>query len=294
MIKKTNTMNNEHLLSSINTYKDKEIKSVLQFARLLYDNYYEYLNIHDENGKKTFDDNATYTGAKNNDYRFAVDIVRKEVTKDLTASDCRNSKYLYAYCLCFGCSADYLLGFIDLPTHVDTDIYKETGLSKDAIEMLRFWKEDKGEFANSYPVLATDTNIIDLILRYEYEKREHAGLYPVSHSVFYFIGCFLSAKKYEKQIQDCLRIYDGLKWHKIQKGDILKQKNMEYLIQDMEAINSITGSGNNPDNLHIWNKENISDRRVVSIAGLYESYSKDNIFRELDKIREKQLKSNFK
>ena len=149
MIKKTDTMNNEHLLSSINTYKNKEIKSILQFARLLYDNYYEYLNIHDENGKKIFDDNATYTGAKNNDYRFAVDIVRKEVAKDLRAPDCRNSKYLYAYCLCFGCSADYLLGFIDFPTKAKTDFYEMTGLWDNCIDTLSECNKHKS-FDNSF------------------------------------------------------------------------------------------------------------------------------------------------
>lgn len=137
MIKKTDTINNEHLLLAINSYKDKEFKSILQFVRFLYDNYYEYLNIHDENGKKIFDENATYTGAENNDYRYAVDIVRKEVTKNLKDYDCRNSKFLYAYCIMFECSADYLLGFIDLPTHVDTDIYNETGLNEESIQTLR-------------------------------------------------------------------------------------------------------------------------------------------------------------
>lgn len=136
MIKKTNTINNEHLLLAINTYKDKEFKSVLQFARFLYDNYYEYLNIHDENGKKTFDKNATYTGAKNNDYRYAVDIVRKEITKNLRDFDCRNSKFLYAYCIIFKCSADYLLGFIDLPTKEKTDFNKLTGLWDNCIDTL--------------------------------------------------------------------------------------------------------------------------------------------------------------
>lgn len=154
MIKKTNTINNEHLLLAINTYKDKEFKSVLQFARFLYDNYYEYLNIHDENGKKTFDKNATYTGAKNNDYRYAVDIVRKEITKNLRDFDCRNSKFLYAYCIIFKCSADYLLGFIDLPTHADTDVYKKTGLAKDSIDML---SKNKNSY---FPFIVTTINFL--------------------------------------------------------------------------------------------------------------------------------------
>ncbi len=124
--------------------------------RFLYDNYYEYLNIHDENGKKIFDENATYTGAKNNDYRYAVDIVRKEVTKNLKDYDCRNSKFLYAYCIMFGCSADYLLEFIDLPTHADTDIHNKTGLTKDAIDILSKNK-------NSYFPVAVEA--INLLLR---------------------------------------------------------------------------------------------------------------------------------
>ncbi len=173
MIKKTDTMNNEHLLSAINTYKNIKFKSVLQFARFLYDNYYEYLNIHDESGKKSFDKNATYTGAKNNDYRFAIDIVRKKITKDLAALDCRNSEYLYAYCICFGCSADYLLGFIELPTYADTDIYKKTGLEKDAINTLSVLKEFNKDY-DQYrkPV---ELEVLNFIMK-DFEKfREFVG-----------------------------------------------------------------------------------------------------------------------
>ncbi len=56
----------------------------------------------------------------------------------------------------FGCSADYLLEFIDLPTHADTDIHNKTGLTKDAIDILSKNK-------NSYFPVAVEA--INLLLR---------------------------------------------------------------------------------------------------------------------------------
>lgn len=44
--------------------------------------------------------------------------------------------WLKRYCDYFKCSADFLLGYIDMPNHIQTDIKKETGLSETAIEYL--------------------------------------------------------------------------------------------------------------------------------------------------------------
>lgn len=46
-------------------------------------------------------------------------------------------KWLKAYCDYFGCSADYLFGYISLTTHEETNIEKETGLSRSAIKQLQ-------------------------------------------------------------------------------------------------------------------------------------------------------------
>ena len=48
---------------------------------------------------------------------------------------------MLAYCKFFHCSADYLLGLIEMPTHAETDIHAETGLSTEAIEQLIKWNE---------------------------------------------------------------------------------------------------------------------------------------------------------
>lgn len=144
MIKKDATIANERLLYLINNYpkekKSKEPKSKLEFARLLYDNFWKLLGFEE---KRNINKRYNYTSPENKDYRNDIDIVYKELCSDLKSENCNTSKanYIMAYCKYFGCSADYLLGFIDLPTHADTDIYKETGLEKDAINTLSILKE---------------------------------------------------------------------------------------------------------------------------------------------------------
>lgn len=45
-------------------------------------------------------------------------------------------KWLKAYCDYFGCSADFLFGYIDLPTHDKTNIHEKTNLSYSAIHKI--------------------------------------------------------------------------------------------------------------------------------------------------------------
>ena len=52
--------------------------------------------------------------------------------------------YLADYCNFFKCSADYFFGYIDYPTKEETDIGKVTGLSKTAIETLKFLNLNNG------------------------------------------------------------------------------------------------------------------------------------------------------
>lgn len=44
--------------------------------------------------------------------------------------------WLSRYCSYFGCSCDYLMGYIEKPTYQDTDIYKETGLDENSVRTL--------------------------------------------------------------------------------------------------------------------------------------------------------------
>ena len=149
MIKKDAAITNERLLYLVNNYSKernlKEPKSKLEFARLLYDNFWELLGFKE---KRNFNNRYNYASPENKNYRNDVDIVYKELCNDLKSKNCNNSKanYIIAYCKYFMCSADYLLGLIDLPTYADTDVNKETGLNVKSIQTLRdIQKTDENE-----------------------------------------------------------------------------------------------------------------------------------------------------
>jgi len=67
--------------------------------------------------------------------------LRSQLSKDVKLSvpypDISTST-LRMYCEFLGCSADFLLGFIDYPTHSLTDINKATGLAPESIKTLLF------------------------------------------------------------------------------------------------------------------------------------------------------------
>lgn len=62
--------------------------------------------------------------------------VRIGVHRKTSSAENIEGRWLKAYCDYFKCSADYLFGYISSPTHEETDIKKETGLSEKAIKQL--------------------------------------------------------------------------------------------------------------------------------------------------------------
>jgi hypothetical protein len=85
--------------------------------------------------KESFDDALTINNR-------AIGAVEKKIQNHLNSDDTRSlqGEFVTAYCNFFGCSADYLFGYIDLPTHSDTNIQNETGLSADSINFLKAHK----------------------------------------------------------------------------------------------------------------------------------------------------------
>jgi len=63
--------------------------------------------------------------------------LKRHLTDDHKKPIILETKWIIRYCKFFGCSADYLFGFIDNPTHEITDIRKQIGLSVDAITKLQ-------------------------------------------------------------------------------------------------------------------------------------------------------------
>lgn len=108
--------------------RDKGFIDVSTFAKELY----KYITFNCPADRPT--DTTSYDYKR---YEANKELAQKKIIKNLYDSSTMDFNYLSAYCKFFNCSADYLLGSIDLPTHKGTDINTETGLSNDAIETLK-------------------------------------------------------------------------------------------------------------------------------------------------------------
>ncbi|MEY8331323.1 hypothetical protein AALB81_18700 [Lachnospiraceae bacterium 48-33] len=127
--------------------KDNDITDCKPFARLLIDGeFYTFDNFGDKSADSTSNEYKQYY--KN------VDTLSKTITHCLYDNCYKKDNLLIACCRFFKCSADYLLGFIDLPTHADTDIHNKTGLTKDAIDIL---SKNKNSY---FPVAVEAINLL--------------------------------------------------------------------------------------------------------------------------------------
>ena len=185
-------------------------------------------------------------------------------------------------------SVDFIMGFTDIMENNNLNYQNEIGLSNDAIEMLKILSNYKAKYQSVMPGLGADIDVINTLLEYQFyitKKAESTNNLP-KLSIFHFIKQYFYSDKFERELQDRLRICDGNVWVDIENGDILQKGNKQYKVMSSEAINSKTGSGTNSKTLHIFNTQNPKDRYVVDIAKVFSTYSKDNIFKELDKIKE--------
>lgn len=151
-MKKNNRMKNERLLSLIDNYKT-QIKNPLELAELLYNDNECFELLKGNERKFVRNHRFTYNSPENSSYRQAIDTIYKRIKADLYNTDFKemSGKYILAYCKFFHCSADYLLGLIEMPTHAETDIHAETGLSTEAIDRLIEWnKKTKLPRSDSY------------------------------------------------------------------------------------------------------------------------------------------------
>ena len=108
-------------------------------------------------------ENGSLSFLVNEDMKKRTETARTRIGIHRKTESAENTegKWLKAYCDYFKCSADYLLGYIDLPTHHETDIAKTIGLSPTAIRTLAGLKS----LSNYFPGSQTDKfDVINLIL----------------------------------------------------------------------------------------------------------------------------------
>ena len=71
----------------------------------------------------------------------SIDNNRKVIGNHRNAAAPPSTEWVMAYCRFFRCSADYLLGYIDSPTHESVEIERETGLCESSVAVLRSFAE---------------------------------------------------------------------------------------------------------------------------------------------------------
>lgn len=107
--------------------------------------------------------------------------------------------WLKAYCDYFHCSADYLFGYIELPTHEKTNIKNATGLSVKAIERITSKNGNipKQDFLNSF------------ILSEEYIEIEHSmgWIKNNCHNIKYYYSLCESVKSATKKAKNQEEFY---------------------------------------------------------------------------------------
>lgn len=191
-------------------------------------------------------------------------------------------------CNVLDCDLDYFFTDMESPTHDIAFIKSEIGLSINSVEMLKILSDYKNKYQTLFPELGSDIDALNAMLEYQHyctKKANEKGAIA-GWSIFHYIKQYLSSGVFERELQDRLRIRDGSTWVDVENGDILQKNDKQYTIASKTAINSETGCGNDSRTLNVVNTKKPSERYTLEVDKIFSSYSKDNIFRELDKIKD--------
>lgn len=124
---------------------------------------------------------ADYGSVEAEQYRNNINSLARSITRCLYNNQFQNDNLLIACCRFFNCSADYLLGLIDLPTHAKTDFNKLTGLWDNCIDTLSECNKHKS-FDNSFAEY--NQNIVLLLNYLLYQGKDRL----VNHNKITFLN----------------------------------------------------------------------------------------------------------
>lgn len=123
---------------------------------------------------------------------------RIEVHRSTDSAENVEGKWLKAYCDFFGCSSDYLFGYIDLPTKEKTDINRLTGLSSKAVDALQILHcpkdasvEDSQQIGR-YDIIALNLILEDFYDRYK-STESHLSFSDETRTALDCIGKYIDA-----------------------------------------------------------------------------------------------------
>ena len=168
-----------------------------------------------------------YNDSSENSKSQQINITGRTVLKHLSSESTPETIWIKRYCEYFKCSADYLFGYIPLPTHENTDIESYTGLSNDSIECLHMIytvPQDDTSHPNQkgrYDIIALNIILEDCYRKLKgMEVKDHDlnKFSDVTASILHHIGVYLDANS-------------------------MKVNGSDYFIAEINQISSIFTSG---------------------------------------------------
>lgn len=118
---------------------------------------------------------ANYESDEYKQYFKNADTLSKSIKRCLYTNKYKNDDLLVACCKFFECSADYLLGLIDLPTHEKTDFNKLTGLFDNCIDTLKECNKHEA-YDNSFAGYNRNITMVLNYLLYQGKDRKKDNL----------------------------------------------------------------------------------------------------------------------
>lgn len=194
----------------------------------------------DFNGLKPSDlavriSNLSYRPSIRDDDYAIFNSAKRLINKHLNIKGCLSdegvnvtSRYICDYCRILNCEPDFLFGYIDFPKHTETDINKELGLSRTAIQTLESLKNRE--------ILADEdfhcTDLLNFILSNKTSFcvfLDYLGLY-INNT--YDTPCYLDPNKH---------IYTPVPDDNIRNTDFVQSKNQHYIAVGKKQKEKVCG-----------------------------------------------------
>ena len=119
-----------------------------------------------------------------------VENARQKITRDIENEFPVKAEFLDWYCRYFGCSADFLMGYIDTPTHEEKVLKDLTALSDASCRALL---KKEGAIIRALDLLLPD---IQKAFAYIGDNNDHEGEIELSkYNFFSDIGSYLTTRK---------------------------------------------------------------------------------------------------
>lgn len=124
------------------------------------------------------------------DRGYEIENTRQKIRGDLEKDSARTVDHLDLYCRYFGCSADFLMGYIDTPTHEEKVLKDLTALSDTSCRALL---EKEGVIIRALDLLLPD---IQKAFAYIGDNNDHESEMELSkYNFFSDIGSYLTTRK---------------------------------------------------------------------------------------------------